>query len=92
MKDSINISLDRVKSSIESINTPTFSTADVLRKYNGNFNSNLNTPASYSFNSQFGKVLKRNESELGIEELHSNQNIPDDNGHNTTSSIWQKRF
>ncbi len=92
MKDSININLERVKSSIESINSSTFSTADVLRYYNGNFNSNKNTPATYSFNAQFGKVLKSNEGNLGIKELISNQNIQDDNGHNTTSSIWQKKF
>ncbi|WP_252177184.1 hypothetical protein [Endozoicomonas sp. 4G] len=91
MKDKININLDRVKSIIDSFDDAQFNTTDVIRRYSGGFFSNKETPASFSFNAQFGKILKSNEDRLGINEIESNKAVPDDNGHETSTSVWAKR-
>ncbi|WP_252176317.1 hypothetical protein [Endozoicomonas sp. 4G] len=91
MKDQININLDRVKSIIDSFDSTYFNTTEVIRSYGGGFFSNKETPASYSFNAQFGKILKSNEDQLGIVEIKNNQPVLDDNGHGTSASVWAKR-
>lgn len=89
MEEQIAVSIDRIKKIIDKINKSTFTTADILRKYSGSFHSNINTPPAYSFNAQFGKLLKRNESKLQINEVHPKVNIKDDCGHKTTTSEWK---
>lgn len=91
MQDQIEVNLDRVKSIIDAFDSGKFSTADVLRDYGGGFFSNKETPVHYSFNAQFGKILKRNEANLGITEVESNFPITDDNGNNTSASLWVKK-
>ncbi|MCB9211788.1 MAG: hypothetical protein H6609_20695 [Ignavibacteriales bacterium] len=58
MEEAIPVSLKRIKKIISNFKTNTFTTVDVLRKYSGGFYCNLNTPAIYSFNAQFGRLLK----------------------------------
>lgn len=89
MTDHIEVSLDRVRSIIATLR-PEFSTGDVIKGYNGAFCSNLNTPVHYSFNAQFGKILKRNNQELGIEEITESHLGKDDHGHPTTMSLWRR--
>jgi hypothetical protein len=89
MDEKINISVERVRNCIQALNRKEFTTADIIRKYFGRFCSNIGTPAIYSFNAQFGALLKRNESELGIVEITRNEAIKDDHGHNTTTSRWK---
>ena len=89
MEEKIDISLERVRNSIQKLDRNEFTTADVIRKYFGRFCSNIGTPATYSFNAQFGALLKRNESQLGITEIASNEAIKDDHDHNTTTSRWK---
>ena len=84
----IEVSLDRIKTIISAL-PPEFSTADVIRKYCGGFHSNLETPAYYSFNAQFGKLLKHNDVYLGISQEAESISIRDDNGHPTNSSTWR---
>lgn len=88
MDETIEVSLDRVRVIIEAISADEFSTGDVIREYCGGFFSNRNTPAYYSFNAQFGKLLKRNMNRLGISEVGTGVQIKDDRGNETSSSIW----
>lgn len=90
MDEAIPVSLDRIREMIERIELETFSTADVLRGYNGGFCTNHDTPAQFSFNAQFGKLLKRNEQALGIREIKANTSIKDDHGNPTTASMWAR--
>jgi hypothetical protein len=84
----IDVSLDRIRSIIDELPADGFSTGDVIRAYSGVFCSNLNTPVHYSFNAQFGKLLKRNESNLGIKQIAESHPATDDLSHPTSMSIW----
>ena len=90
MDEVIEVSLDRIKAIIQTLNAEQFSTGDVIREYTGGFFSNKNTPAYYSFNAQFGKLLKRNMDRLGIREISSNVQVKDDHGHDTSASVWAR--
>ena len=89
MNDEILVSLARIRQIIESYENE-FSTIDVLRQYGGCFCSNIGTPVAFSFNAQFGKLLKRNCEALGIEEVKANATAKDDHGHRTSTSIWRR--
>lgn len=91
MDERIDVSLERIKGIIDEFETSEFSTADVIRGYSGGFFSNTGTPAFYSFNAQFGKLLKRNAVELMITEIASEVSIKDDCQKPTSTSIWAKR-
>lgn len=86
----IDVSLDRIRSIIDELPADGFSTGDVIRAYSGVFCSNLNTPAYYSFNAQFGKLLRRNESNLGIKQIAESHPATDDLAHPTRMSIWRR--
>lgn len=88
MDELIEVSLERVREVILGLNSSEFSTADVIRGYCGGFFANTGTPAYYSFNAQFGKLLKRNSERLGIREAVANVGIADDRGRQTSSSTW----
>ena len=90
MNERIDVSIERVQEIIDSFDGEEFSTIDVLRKYSGGFYSNKETPAYYSFNAQFGKLLKRNETEFGISETEKNVSAKDDNGNQTSTSKWRQ--
>jgi hypothetical protein len=90
MDEAIEVSLDRVRAIIQTISANDFSTGDIIREYGGGFFSNQNTPAYYSFNAQFGKLLKRNMSQLGIREVASNVQTKDDRGNATSTSVWAR--
>ena len=89
MDERIEISLTRIESCIEALRRDEFTTADVIRQYFGRFCSNLGTPAVYSINAQFGKLLKRNETRLRIIEVAINESTEDDHRHPTTTSRWR---
>ena len=89
MDERIEVSLTRIERCIEASGRDEFTTADVIRRYFGRFCSNLETPAAYSFNAQFGKLLKRNETRLRIIEVASNESLEDDHGHPTRTSRWR---
>ena len=89
MDEHIEVSLTRIACCINALGSPEFTTANVIGKYLGRFCSDVETPAVYSFNAQFGKILKRNETQLGITEIASNESIEDDHGHRTTASRWR---
>ena len=91
MKDNIPVFLDRVKIIIDEFRrsgSRTVLTSDILGKYSGGFYSNIKIPPAYSFNALFGKVLKRNEKFLSIEEDESDVPINDDLGRQTSTSRW----
>jgi len=88
--ETIEVSLERVRAVILEIESPEFSTAEVIRGYCGGFFANTGTPAYYSFNAQFGKLLKRNFVTLGIKESTAKVPITDDNGHQTSASVWTR--
>ena len=90
MDESIEVSLDRIRAIIAGFESDEFSTSDVLREYGGGFFTNTGTPAHYSFNAQFGKLLKRNETALEIEEVRANVSAQDDNGRSTSTSVWRR--
>jgi hypothetical protein len=90
VEEQIPVSIDRIKTIISEKMSETFTTADILREYSGGFYSNIGTPPFFSFNAQFGKLLKRNESELQIKEVFPEMSIKDDNGHKTSTSKWEK--
>jgi hypothetical protein len=87
--ESIDVSLDRIRAIIAELHDDRFSTGDVIRAYSGRFCSNLGTPAYYSFNAQFGKLLKRNAADLGIQQIDS-EGAQDDHGRPTSMSIWRR--
>ena len=89
MEENIGVNLNRIKAIIKRKGDSIFTTADILREYSGGFYSNIGTPAVYSFNAQFGKLLKRNESVLKITEIRPKMSIIDDNGNKTTTSQWK---
>jgi hypothetical protein len=90
MEEQISVSLKRIKSIIDKkITIKTFTTADILREYSGGFYCNVGTPPIFSFNAQFGKILKRNENKLNIKEIRPKVIICDDNGRKTKSSVWK---
>lgn len=89
MDEAIEVSLERIRNIIASLPRERFSTGDVIREYCGSFCSNIGTPAHYSFNAQFGKLLKRNEIALGIVEIEKGVSTKDDHEHKTTTSFWQ---
>ncbi len=68
-----------------------FTTADVIRRFDGGFHSAQGTPASDSPNAQIGKLLGRYRAELDIELKKSGDGIKDDDGHRTTAAVWRKR-
>lgn len=86
----IEVSLDRIRSIIDELHVDRFSTGDIIKAYSGVFCSNLNTPAHYSFNAQFGKLLKRNKSNLRIRQIAESDQAKDDHGHPTSMSWWQR--
>ncbi|MBV6513798.1 MAG: hypothetical protein FMNOHCHN_03333 [Ignavibacteriaceae bacterium] len=88
MTDYIEVNIDRIKRSINKKRSEFFTTADIIREYSGGFYSNLGTPVKYSFNAQFGMILKRNARYLKIKEVQPKKQIRDDNGHITKSSKW----
>lgn len=90
MDEIIEVSIPRIQEIINDFGSAEFTTADVLRGYSGGFYSNVGTPAYYSFNAQFGKLLQKNSATLEISEVQSNVTIPDDNGHKTSTSIWRR--
>ena len=89
----IKIDMEAVKKIIDKIGLDhqKFSTVDVIRKYLGSYrNNNIEYVAPiYTINSQFGKLLKNNMSELNIEEVESKADAKDDDGKETTTSIWR---
>ena len=89
MDEHIDVSLTRIENCIQALQQDEFTTAEVIRQYFGRFCSNLETPAVYSINAQFGKLLKRNETRLRITEIASNESIEDDHGHPTRTSRWR---
>ena len=89
MDEQIAVSLERIQNCIQEINKSEFTTSEVIKKYLGRFCSDIGTPAAYSFNAQFGALLKRNELRLGITEIASNESIKDDHGHRTSTSRWR---
>ncbi len=89
MDEKIEVSLHRIETIIDSLRSESFTTVDVLKQYSGGFFSNISTPPAYSFNAQFGKLLKRNASNLKITEVESGVHIKDENGHSTTTSVWK---
>ncbi len=89
MDEKIEVSLSRIETIIDSLRGNTFKTSDVVREYSGGFYSNIDTPAAYSFNAQFGKLLKRNVDVLKISEVKSGISVKDDNDHPTTTSEWK---
>ncbi|WP_415243813.1 hypothetical protein [Zhongshania sp.] len=92
MDEVIEVSLERVEKIIDGFGADDFSTVAVLREYCGGFFSNKETPAYYSFNAQFGKLLRRNEERLGIVQVESAASETDDRVPpvKTTTSIWRR--
>jgi hypothetical protein len=88
--ETIDVSLERIRAIIDELPDDVFSTGDVIRAYSGVFCSNLNTPAHYSFNAQFGKLLKRKKLDLGITQIAESRPTPDDHGNPTSSSVWKR--
>jgi hypothetical protein len=89
----IQINMEVVKGIIDEIsaNHKEFSTIDVIRKYLGNYRNNSikYVAPKFTFNSQFGKLLKDNMGDLNIEEVEDNVDTKDDDGKKTTTSIWK---
>jgi len=90
MKDYLPVSLNKISEIIKDFPTNEFTTADIICKYSGGFFSNVGTPASYSLNAQFGKLLQRNSNVLKITNIPPKVEIKDDIGRKTKSSVWQK--
>jgi len=63
-------------------------TSQIIEEYMGFFYSNVGVPMYRSWNAQFGKILKKHASMLGIKELKKAQRIKDARGHSTQCSLW----
>ena len=91
MDECIPISLERVEHCIAAVDGRCgFTTAQVIREYIGHFCSDRQTPAVYSFNAQFGRLLARNRDRLGIVIIATDERITDDHGHPTTTARWRR--
>lgn len=92
MDEKIEVSLERIENIISGFGENEFSTVAVVREYCGGYFSNKETPAYYSINAQFGKLLKRNERRLGISQVESEASETDDRVPpvKTTTSIWRR--
>jgi hypothetical protein len=90
--EEIKVSLERIENIISGFGESEFSTVAVVREYCGGFFTNKETPAHYSFNAQFGKLLKRNVERLGIVQVESEVSETDDRVPpvKTTTSIWRR--
>ena len=66
-----------------------FSTADFIRKRDGQFLSERNAPAADSYNAQVGRFLSENKDELGVVKVADGKSIQDDDGHKTTTATWR---
>lgn len=91
MPESIPVYLERVEKILNEFrrsNNKTVLTSDIIKKYSGGFYLNINTPAAYSFNALFGKVLRRNEKLLSIEVDVLDVPIDDDLGRKTKTARW----
>lgn len=89
MKEQIEVDLERIKNIIKDFDNNPFSTINIIEKYSGGFYSNIGTPAYHSLNAKFGKLLKRNEDNLGITQINKDVADKDNNGHITKTSIWR---
>ncbi|OQA92834.1 MAG: hypothetical protein BWY26_00037 [Elusimicrobia bacterium ADurb.Bin231] len=90
--ESIPVYLERINQILNNFKQKgcaTVTTADIIRQYSGGFFSNRDVSPVFSFNAQFGKLLKRNMRNLGISEARSNVPINDDQGHPTCTSEWK---
>ena len=67
-----------------------FSTADFIRKRDGKFLREENTPAAKSYNALIGKFLSENREKLKIVKVADRKSIRDDEGHKTTTATWRK--
>ncbi|MDP8206812.1 MAG: hypothetical protein P9L92_09135 [Candidatus Electryonea clarkiae] len=63
-------------------------TIEIIKKYNGGFYSNKNTPVSVSFNALFGKLLRANEEHYGIIFIDY-ISAKDDLGNPTKTARWK---
>jgi hypothetical protein len=90
MKEQIEIDLDRIKQIVKEFGDEPFSTINVIEKYSGGFYSNIGTSVYHSLNAKFGKLLKRNEDNLGITQIEKDILAKDNNSHETKTSIWKK--
>jgi len=90
MEDFIRVDLDTVKEIIDRFRERQDSifTSDAIRKYCGGFFSNVGIPTHQSFNSQFGKILKKHSDFLGIKKIAADVPVGDDTGHSMTVSKW----
>lgn len=89
----IKIDMEAVKRIIDEIgtNNKEFLTIDVIRKYLGSYknDSAQYIPWFYTFDSQFGRLLKSNMSGLNIKEVESGVDAKDDFVKKTTTSKWE---
>jgi len=67
-----------------------FYTIDVIRQYIGHYYAD-ETNAYESINANIGKFLQENSAALGIQEKAPNQPVTDDDGNQSSSSIWEFR-
>ena len=90
MDECIPISLERIRRCIAELgDCRDFTTAQVIREYIGHFCSDRQTPAVYSFNAQFGRLLARNTERLGIAMIATDERICDDHDLPTTTARWR---
>ena len=66
-----------------------FTTVDFIRKSEGSFRSDRNTPPASSHNAGIGKFLSEHRGELVIDKV-GEKRVPDDDGHETTTAVWRK--
>ena len=91
MDECILISLERIRRCIAELgDCREFTTAQVIREYIGHFCSDRQTPAAYSFNAQFGRLLARNTEQLGISMIAIDERIRDDHDVATTTARWRR--
>jgi hypothetical protein len=90
MDECIPISLERIERCIAVLDDCCgFTTAQVIREYVGHFCSDRQTPAVYSFNAQFGRLLARNRDRLGIVMVAADERTTDDHDLPTTTARWR---
>ena len=91
MEDHIRVDLEIIKEIIDRFRKGKkyIFTSDVIKEYCGGFYSNVGIPAHQSFNTQFGKILKKHSKLLGIKEIAANVSLKDDLKRTTTASKWE---
>lgn len=85
----LSINKSKLKNFLGTFDKGTYSTCEIIDKYQGTYYLNKKIPAEYSWNANFGKILKQCMIDTNNTIIREVDSHITDKEHNTTSSIWE---